>query len=367
MTERADVIVIGAGVVGLAVAAAIARSGRDVIVAEKHDAFGTETSSRNSEVIHAGIYYKPEGMRGRLAVKGRDALYAYCREHRVNHDRCGKLIVAFGEDEKARLGPIIKNAEQNGVDDLELVSAERAREIEPGIDCTAAIWSPSTGIVDSHGLMIALLGDLEEASGAIALSTPVVAGEVKDDGIKLQFGGNDPISLHAKSVINCAGLWSDQVARSIIGIPIETIPEIQYGKGQYFAYSGKAPFTKLIYPLPTPDSQGVHYTRDLGGQGKLGPDLSYVSSNEDYDVDAARLQQFAASARKFWPTLDETRLVPGYSGIRPKIAGPGQEGDFTILGRETHGINGYVGLHGIESPGLTTCLAIAEYVADAIA
>ncbi len=363
MAENADALVIGAGVIGLAVGRALAKAGRDVIVAEQHDAFGTETSARNSEVIHAGIQYHPGGMRARLAVKGRDALYEFCGSHHVNHKRCGKLLVANGEDDIARLKFFKENAEKNGVDDLRIIDAVEAQKLEPGIRCDAAILSPSSGIVDSHGLMLALLGDLENAGGALALSSPVIGGRALDGGIEIDFGGAYPITLRAKTVVNCAGLHADKVAHSIEGIPLKTIPQLKFGKGQYFTYSGAAPFSRLIYPLPSPDSQGVHYTRDLGGQGKLGPDLKFVASNNDYDVDEARRNIFADTARRFWPDIDAERLVPGYAGIRPKIKGPGEEGDFTFSDKTVHGVAGYLGLYGIESPGLTTCLAIADHAA----
>ncbi len=366
MTESADVIVIGAGVVGLAVGRALARGGRDVIVVERHDAFGTETSARNSEVIHAGIYYRPGGMRAKLCVPGRDMLYAYCKDHHVNHERCEKLIVANGDEEVAQLSAIRATAETNGVDDLQLLSGAEAVAMEPALQCDGALFSPSTGIIDSHGLMLALLGDLENAGGALALSSPIGGGRVVDDGVELDIGGDDPITLRAKMVINCAGLSSDKVAHAIAGIPAKTIPKLYYGKGQYFTYSGKAPFSRLIYPIPAKDSQGTHYTRDLGGQGKLGPDLHYVSANDDYGVDKTRRDVFATAARRFWPDLEAARLVPGYAGIRPKIAGPGEEGDFIFSDKSIHGIDGYLGLYGIESPGLTSCLAIAKHVRDLV-
>ena len=364
MGERADAVVIGAGVVGLAVARALALAGREVIVAERHDAFGTETSARNSEVIHAGIYYRPGGMRARLCMPGRKMLYAYCRERHVPFLQCEKLIVANGEDEVARLAPLMETAKENGVDDLQMFSAADACSLEPALKCDAAIFSPSTGIIDSHGLMLALLGDLEEASGVLALSTPFVDGKIVDGGVELNFGGADPMTLTAKTVVNCAGLSADKVARAIEGLRPETIPTLQYGKGQYFTYSGKAPFSRLIYPMPTKDSQGTHYTRDLGGQGKLGPDISYVAAPDNYDVDPARREAFASAARRFWPDLETERLVPGYAGIRPKTAGPGEEGDFIFSDKSAHGVGAYLGLYGVESPGLTSCLAIAAHAAE---
>lgn len=361
MSEAVDAVVIGAGVIGLAVARALARDGREVILLEKNAAVGEETSSRNSEVIHAGIQYKPGGVRASLAVRGRDALYAFCADHGVNHARCGKLLVAFGDEERERLKALKENAEKNGVDDLTIISGAEARALEPGLQCDAAILSPSSGIVDSHGLMLALQGGMESAGGVLALSSPVVGGRVAGDKIVLDIGGDDPISLSASIVVNSAGLWSDRVARAIVGVPPETIPVLKYGKGQYFSFSGRAPFERLIYPLPSADSQGVHYTRDLGGQAKLGPDISFVDTNTDYSVDPARREAFAAAARRFWPDLKAEDLNPGYAGIRPKLKGPGEEGDFLFSGVADHGVPGYLGLYGIESPGLTTCLAVAEH------
>lgn len=363
MTENADAIIIGAGVIGLAIGRALAKVGREVIIAEQHEAFGTETSARNSEVIHAGIQYRPGGMRSQLAVNGRDALYEFCAGHNVNHLRCGKLLVANGDDDIARLKFFKDNAEKNGVDDLNIIDGREARKIEPNILCDAAILSPSSGIVDSHGLMLALLGGFEDAGGALALSSPVTGGRAVGGGIEIDIGGADPITLRAKTVINCAGLYADKVAQSIKGIPAMTIPQLKFGKGQYFTYSGAAPFSRLIYPLPTPDSQGIHYTRDLGGQAKLGPDIKFVTSNQDYDVDEARRDAFASAARRFWPDIDADRLVPGYAGIRPKLKGPGEEGDFVFSDKGAHGVEGYLGLYGIESPGLTTCIAIADHAA----
>lgn len=364
MTERADAIVIGAGVIGLAIGRALALAGREVIVVEKNKAFGEETSSRNSEVIHAGIQYRPGGMRAQLAVKGRDALYEFCQNHSVNHARCGKLLVANGDEEVARLAHFKANGEANGMTDLRIVSSAEAASMEPGVRCDAALASPSSGIVDSHGLMLALLGDLENAGGVLALSSPVVGGRVTEGGIALTIGDVEAMTLEAQTVVNCAGLWSDRVARAIGGLPPASIPTLKYAKGQYFTYGGVAPFTRLIYPLPSPDSQGVHYTRDLGGQAKLGPDISFVSSNMDYGVDETRRDAFALAAQRFWPGLDPGKLVPGYAGIRPKLKGPGEEGDFLFSCPADHGVKGYLGLYGIESPGLTTCLVVADHAVN---
>ena len=362
MVEKVDVVVIGAGVVGLAVARALAVNGREVIVLEKHDLFGSETSSRNSEVIHAGIYYRPGGNRARLCAPGKEMLYDYCRERHVPHDRCGKLIVAHGDEEVAKLHALIAVAEQNRVMDLEVISRERALELEPSLECDAAILSPSSGIIDSHTLMLTLIGDIEDAGGAVVLSSPILGGETREDGVRLSVGGSDPMTLEARLVINCGGLYADQVAHSIEGLDGAKIPTIRPAKGQYFTYSGKAPFHRLIYPLHSRESQGVHYSRDLGGGARLGPDITWEAPLGDYNVDPTRLDYFADGVSRFWPSLDRSRLVPGYAGQRPKTAGPGEEGDFIFAAPKDHGSPGYIGLYGIESPGLTSCLAIGGEV-----
>lgn len=362
VTDKVDVVVIGAGIVGLAIARRFAKAGREVVVLEKNAAFGEETSSRNSEVIHAGLYYKKGGMRARLCAPGKVKLYDYCASHHVNHLRCEKLIVAHTDDEIARLKSLVETSRDNGVDDLVLLSREDARRLEPQLECAAALLSPSTGIIDSHGLMLALLGDLEDAGGVLAVNAPIVAGDISHDVARLTVGGETPMELDTNLVINSAGLWSDRVAQSIDGIPKDTIPALYYGKGQYFTYGGKAPFNRLIYPVPGRDSLGIHYTRDLGGQGKLGPDICYVESNTDYAIDESRRNAFAKGVQRFWPDLDPGELYPGYAGIRPKSASEGHEGDFIIQGHETHGLSRYIGLYGMESPALTSCLAIADHV-----
>ena len=362
MIEHVDTVVIGAGVIGLAAARALAQSGRDVIVVERNDMIGAETSSRNSEVIHAGIYYRPGGMRALFCHPGKQLLYAYCREMHVPHLNCEKLVVAHDEAGVDRLKAIIATASANGVDDLVLMSGREACALEPGLACHAAVLSPSTGIVDSHALMQSLLGDVEDKGGALALLTPVVGGATTERGVRLDLGGADPISLNCRLVVNCAGLYADAVARDIDGVPAAAIPTQRPAKGQYFTYSGKAPFSRLIYPLHMPDSQGVHYTRDLGGQARLGPDISWDAPLGDYSVNERLKNEFAESCRAFWPDLDADRLQPGYAGQRPKTVGPGEEGDFRILGPEDHGVMGYIGLYGMESPGLTSCLAIAAHV-----
>ena len=363
MTETADVVVIGAGVVGLAVARALALKGREVVIVEQADAIGTETSSRNSEVIHAGLYYRPGGLRARLCVPGKRLLYRYCAERHIPHARCEKLVVATHDDELARLERLRQTALQNGVDDLEPLSGAEAERLEPGLSCKAALLSPSTGIIDSHTLILTLLGDVENAGGALALSSPVIEGRIDGDAILLSIGGAEPTTLRATLVVNSAGLYADQVARSIEGLDGSRIPRLRPAKGEYFTYSGKAPFSRLVYPLHAPDSQGVHYTRDLAGQGRLGPDISWDAALGDYAVDETKLDEFFEEARRFWPSIKRDRLQPGYAGQRPKATGPGEEGDFLIRGPRDHGAQSYIGLYAIESPGLTSCLAIGEYVA----
>ncbi|MFN0023469.1 MAG: NAD(P)/FAD-dependent oxidoreductase [Parvularculaceae bacterium] len=364
MSEKVDAVVIGAGVIGLAVARALALAGREVIVVERNDTFGAETSSRNSEVIHAGIYYRPGGLRARLCVEGKKRLYAYCRERGVDHLRCEKLIVASRAGELGKLRSLQAVAAQNGVTDLSLISGVEAAKLEPGLRCAAALLSPSSGIIDSHGLMLRFVGDIEDAGGAIAYSSPVVGGRVADGRIEIDVGGADPVTLSASLVVNAAGLYADKVALAIYGLDAAHVPAQRPAKGQYFTVAGKAPFSRLVYPLHTADSQGVHYTRDLGGQARLGPDIRWDAALGDYSVDETRAAAFHASIAQFWPALDIERLQPGYAGQRPKATGPGEEGDFIIAGMAVHGTRGYIGLYAMESPGLTSCLAIAEHVKD---
>ena len=357
-----DAIVIGAGVVGLAVAKALAETGREVIVLERHDAFGMETSSRNSEVIHAGIYYRPGGVRARLCHPGKVKLFEYARRKNVPHLKCGKLIVAQNEGEETQLKALRETAARNGVVDLQLISGKKAEALEPGLRASAALLSPSTGIIDSHQLMLALLGDLEAAGGALAFGAPVMGGAVEQGRLIIETGGESPARLSAKLVVNCAGHSAGRVAAMIKGLTPAYTPKIRPATGRYFTYLGRAPFSRLIYPLHTADSQGIHYTRDLGGQAKLGPDITWDKPLGDYSVEAHLRDQFAAAGKRFWPDLDPEKLTPGYAGQRPKASGPGEEGDFLILGPQSYGTPGYIGLYAIESPGLTACLAIADEV-----
>jgi L-2-hydroxyglutarate oxidase LhgO len=361
--DQVDCLVVGAGVVGLAVARALALAGREVVVIEAADAIGTGISSRNSEVIHAGIYYPPGSLKARLCVKGRDALYAFCASHGVAHRRLGKLIVAASADEVAYLEKLAANAVACGVDDLRLLDGAKARALEPALSVHAALLSPSTGIVDTHGYMLALLGDMEAAGGMLALSAPFAGAEAFSGGLRVRTGGPEPMTLDCRLLVNAAGLDAPAVARAIDGMPSARVPEQTLAKGNYFSCTRKVPFRHLIYPVPEPGGLGTHLTLDLAGQGRFGPDVEWVSERH-YEVDPARRGSMLASIRRYWPQIDADDLVPGYSGIRPKIPGIGGGApDFLIQGREAHGVAGLVNLFGIESPGLTSALAIGEEVA----
>lgn len=371
--EQVDAVVIGAGVVGLAVARALALAGREVMVLEAAEAFGTGTSARNSEVIHAGIYYPQASLKARLCVQGRHLLYGYCAERGIAHRRCGKLIVATSAAQVGELRAIRQRAAANGVDDLALLSQAEAQALEPALQCQAALMSPSTGIVDSHGLMLTLLGDVENAGGLLAVNSPVksmVAGaDAAQAAIQVRVGeGADQTELLARTVVNAAGLHAPALAARTQGLAARHVPTAYFAKGNYFTLSGRAPFAHLIYPVPEPGGLGVHLTLDLGGQAKFGPDVQWVESPDDHLVDPARGQGFYAEVRKYWPALADGALQPGYAGIRPKISAPGQPAaDFVIQGPREHGVPGLVNLFGIESPGLTSCLALAEATLQAAA
>jgi L-2-hydroxyglutarate oxidase LhgO len=363
--EQVDAVVIGAGVVGLAVGRALALAGREVMVLESENAIGTGTSSRNSEVIHAGIYYPAGSLKARLCVQGKEMLYAYCAERGVAHRRLGKLIVATSPEQVQDLDGIVAKAAANGVHDLQKLTKAQAQALEPALSCEAALLSPSTGVIDSHGLMLSLQGDMENAGGLLALVSPV-----ERIGVALGTGTHpirvttqDGTELACRVLVNAAGLHAVDLARRTEGLDHTRLPKAWYAKGNYFTLAGKAPFSRLIYPVPEKAGLGVHLTLDLGGQAKFGPDVQWVDEPTDLQVDPRRGDAFYAEVRKYWPDLADGALQAGYAGMRPKISGPHEaSADFMIQGPADHGVPGLVNLLGIESPGLTSSLAIADEV-----
>jgi L-2-hydroxyglutarate oxidase LhgO len=334
-------------------------------VLEAAVAIGTETSSRNSEVIHAGIYYPPGSQKARLCVEGKQLLYPYCEQHGVRHRRCGKLIVATTSAQVATLHKIQAHAAGNGVHDLRLLDEAEAKAMEPELNCVAALHSPSTGIIDSHGLMLAFQGDAEDHGAMLALRSPVTGGEITSTGIAVEVGGAEPMRILANTVVNNAGLMAPRVAASLKGFPLEKVPPEHFCKGNYYSLAGRSPFTHLIYPVPEAAGLGVHLTLDLAGQARFGPDVEWVAEI-DYDVDLRRADGFYRAIRDYWPGLKDGQLAPGYAGIRPKLGGPeAPASDFLIQGPAEHGVPGLVNLFGIESPGLTASLALAEHVVQA--
>lgn len=365
MTETVDCIVVGAGVVGLAVARALALAGREVIVLEAANVIGSHTSSRNSGVIHAGINYNAASLKGRLCQRGKELLYAYCASRGVGHRRLGKILPAFdAETGRAKLAALKSRAEANGLMDLTWLDRAAIRDLEPELDAPAALFSPSSGIVDAQELMLSLRGEIEDHGGAIALGAPLSQGRVSDDDFELQVGGGDPMTLRCRSLINSAGFDAPLVAQNLRGLPPETIPPRLLAKGVWFTLSGPSPFRHLIYPVGDhKDHQGIHVSLDLGGQLRFGPDLEWVET-VDYRVDRSRATAFTAAARAIWPALPEGALQPGYAGIRAKTGrGRATDNDFIIQGHDVHGVAGLINLYGIESPGLTSSLAIGEEVA----
>ncbi len=358
-TEKIDVAVIGAGVVGLAIARKFAKSGREVLVLESCDAIGTATSSRNSEVIHAGIYYPRGSLKAELCVQGREMLYEYCQSHGINHKKVGKLIVASDEAQTSDLEQLYQTGIKNGVCDLTLLDAKELSAMEPKLKAVRGIHSPSTGLIDSHALMLSLQGDIENAGGVVAFKSPVIGGQIEDDGVVLSIGGADPMNITCNTVINSAGHGAWDIANAIDGIDKKTIPPHHMAKGNYFLLQGPAPFSRLIYPLPGSASLGIHYTLDLGGQGRFGPDVEWIESM-DYSVDPARADSFYASIKNYWPDIKDGSLTPGYSGIRPKVQAQGEQASDFIFEATPEG--NIINLYGIESPGLTSCLSIAEKV-----
>jgi L-2-hydroxyglutarate oxidase LhgO len=362
--DRVECVVIGAGVIGLAVARRLARAGREVVVLEAAEGIGTVTSSRNSEVIHAGIYYRAGSWMARMCVNGKQALYAYCADHGIPHRNCGKLIVATTPKETEKLQSIRAHAEANGVLDMQTLSGEAARALEPALNCDAALLSPSTGIIDSHAYMLALRGDAEDAGAAFAFHTPLLRAKAAAGKIEIDAGGDAPMTLECRLLVNAAGLDAPATAGRIEGMPRERIPQAYLAKGNYFSCNAKAPFSHLIYPVPEPGGLGVHLTLDMAGQARFGPDVEWVD-HIDYAVDPARAERFYPAIRRYWPTLPDGALMPSYSGMRPKIVPPAVASqDFLIQGPRDHGVTGLINLFGIESPGLTSSLAIADYVGE---
>ena len=364
--ERVQCIVVGAGVVGLSVARSLAAAGREVVVLETESHIGSGVSSRNSGVIHAGIYYGKNSLKARFCVQGKHALYRFCEEHGVAHARIGKLVVATDAAQLPALAALRERACGNGVDDLEHLTPEQVSDIEPAVRCAGALLSHTTGIVDPHEYMLALQGDAEASGAAVALATPMEHASVRSGGLRVHAGGADPMTLDCDWLVNCAGLGAQAVAAGIKGLAADTIPALYPAKGNYFQLTGRCPFKRLIYPMPDAAWLGVHVGLDLAGRCKFGPDLHWIDTL-DYDVDESQAQAFYASIRRYWPELPDGALQPDYAGIRPKIYRKGESApDFCIQGADAHGVQGLVNLYGIESPGLTSAIAIGGHVAAMI-
>jgi L-2-hydroxyglutarate oxidase LhgO len=362
--NEVDCILVGAGVIGLAVARALAQSGREVVILERERQFGMHTSARNSEVIHAGIHYVPGSLKARLCVAGKALLYRYCADHRIEHRRCGKFTVATQDSQIATLHKIQANALGSGVLDLEWLDADQALKLEPALACVAALSSPSTGIIDSHGLMQSLLADAEALGATIAYDTKVSSLIPSARGIEVAINDEAAAEVRARLVVNAAGLYAHEVAAAIQDFPPEFIPKVSYAKGSYFSATGKSPFSRLIYPVPPPGGHlGIHMTLDLAGKARFGPDTEWVD-HIDYSLDPRRAAIFHDAIKEYWPACDPARLLPAYAGIRPKLSGPGEAAhDFCISGPQDHGVPGIINLLGIDSPGLTASLALGELVA----
>ncbi|WP_029922968.1 NAD(P)/FAD-dependent oxidoreductase [Nevskia soli] len=368
--DTVDCVVIGAGVVGLAVARQLALAGLEPLIIERHRAIGMETSSRNSEVIHAGLYYAPGSLKARLCLRGRDLLYTWCQQRGIAHRRCGKLIVATHEAQRGELEVLERRAIDNGVNDLRLLERAEAQALEPALHCVAALLSPSTGIIDSHAYLLSLLGDAEAHGAILATSSAVTAMRLVRNGIQICINDDPEPLLLARRAVNAAGLHAPALARAIEGFPTLQVPAEHFAKGSYFTLDGRPPFSRLVYPLPQPGGLGVHLTLDLAGQARFGPDVEWLEPGQpfDYAVDPARAAAFHQAILDYWPGLRPGQLLPGYAGIRPKLAGPGAPAaDFRLDGPQSHGVPGLVNLFGIESPGLTASLAIAERVGALLA
>ncbi len=363
---KVEAVIVGAGVIGLAIVRALAARGIEVLVLEEEASIGQGVSSRSSEVIHAGLYYPTGSLKAELCVSGRRALYRYCEERGVPHLRCGKLVVATSPAEDGALEALVARAEANGVEEVERLTAARLEALEPNLRASSGLLSRTTGIVDSHALMLAYQGDAEAAGATISLRTPVIEGTLAGSSMRIRTGGAEPAEIETRLLVNAAGLGAWTVSQVLGGLDPKTIPPHYMAKGSYFTLSRRAPFRHLIYPLPEPGGLGIHLTLDLGGQARFGPDVEWVDAI-DYTVDPARGDAFYAAIRRYWPELPDGALVPAYAGIRPKTSGPGEPpADFVIQGPKTTGHRGYVALYGIESPGITSSLAIADRVAQLI-
>lgn len=361
--ERCDVVIAGAGIVGIAIAKTLARVGREVLVLEAANTIGTETSSRNSEVIHAGLYYPTGSLKARFCVAGKETLYAYAADRGIPHRRCGKLVVATEPSELVALERLKAQAHANGVHDLRMLQRAEVRQLEPELRAHAALLSPSTGIIDSHALMLSMQADAEHDGAMFVFRAPVLAARAMDNEIEVYVGGAEPITLRARLFVNSAGLNAPALARRIVGLDPATIPSTYFAKGQYVRLKkGAPPFARLVYPIPVPGGLGIHYTLDIAGQVKFGPDIQWVET-VDYRTDTGRVHLFENAIRRYWPALSKNNLVPDYTGIRPKIVPPGAgEQDFVIQRPAGDGIESLINLYGIESPGLTASLAIADEV-----
>jgi L-2-hydroxyglutarate oxidase LhgO len=360
--ESIDTVVIGAGVIGLATARELALAGHEVLILEACERFGTQTSSRNSEVIHAGIYYPPGSLKARLCVEGKERLYRYCAARGIAHRRIGKLLIACDEAELPELTRYAERSAANGVP-LKPLTAAEIHQLEPAVRAVAGLYSPSTGIIDSHGFMLALLGDAERAGATLVTRTPVIGGRITPEGIVLRTGGDEPFELLCQTLVNSAGLFAQDMARRLDGFPTDRIPPTFYAKGHYFTMSGRSPFKHLVYPMPDRAGLGIHVTLDLGRQCKFGPDVSGWPTTPDDRFEPGLESKFYQAIRRYYPDLPNGALQPGYTGIRPKITGPTEAaGDFLIQGPAAHGVAGLVNLFGLESPGLTAALAIAQQV-----
>jgi L-2-hydroxyglutarate oxidase LhgO len=361
LSEFVDTVVIGAGVAGLAIARSLAMSKRDVLILESQLAFGTGVSSRSSEVVHAGMYYPKNSLKAKLCVAGGAMLRNFARDHNVDCAMVGKLIVATSKAEMPALDAILARGHANGVASLVAISGEQAMQMEPELWCHQALWSPQTSIIDSHGLMLALVGEIEAHGGQLVVNAPVTGGRVHDRGIEIFVGGVDPMTIVAQRVVLAAGISSPRLARSF---GLKQVPQDYLCKGSYFTLTGKMPFAHLVYPVPLADGLGVHYTMDLQNRGRFGPDVQWVDV-EDYAVNADRAPLFCQSVKRYWPGIEGRDIIPAYAGIRPKVYGPHEAAaDFIIQGPEQHGLLGLVALYGIESPGLTSSLALAQLVTE---